>query len=515
MPTKRPGLDLDLDLDLSSSSVSTVLQADLTYIDGRLQRDVVVHVDSDGSISRITESEGRVDSIRRNTSPGMPALKLESTNPGEFALPSARRKHRLRGRVLLPGFVNGHSHSFQRLLRGRTEHHPPGHSESSFWTWRDAMFRVSEAISADELEAVAVFTFMEMLRAGFTHVTEFHYLHHQFGGHPYDDPAELTRRIFRAAEFAGIGITLLPVAYQRGGLDQVLTHPQKRFAHQTIDSYVELVDEAREHVDLDARRPVNVGIAAHSVRALDRDFLAALAELSEAGGYVTHAHVAEQPREIEECLAEHGQTPLALLADLGLVTDRFTAVHATHLSDEEIALLGSAGAAACICPTTERNLGDGLPQLEALVEAGVTLSVGSDSQVRIDPFAEIRALEDGERLRTGSRSVLTDADGAVGPKLLDIGTAGGQSATGLSLGSIEVGRRADLIAVDTESMYLEGVAEGSQGEEALLASLVLGAHPSQVTDVWVGGRNIITDRELLRWEAARDDYLAVASRLWS
>ena len=493
----------------------TVLQADLTYIDGRLQPGVVVHVDADGRIERITASTGQVDSLIRNTSPNLPALKLEATNPGEFAVPKARRKHRLRNRVLMPGFVNAHSHSFQRLMRGRTERHPPGSTESSFWTWRDAMYRITESITPEEFERVAVFTFMEMLRAGYTHVAEFHYLHHQFGGHPYEDPAELSRRLLRAADFAGIGITLLPVAYQRGGHETPLHHAQKRFAHPNPAGFIELLDGARDEVDPGARRPVNVGIAAHSVRALDEDFLKALSELSEAGGYVTHAHVAEQPREVEECLAEHGRRPLEYLADLGLVTERFTAVHATHLSDSEVTLLGDAGAAACICPTTERNLGDGLPRLRELVGAGAELSIGSDSQVRIDPFAEVRALEDGERLRTGSRSVLTDERGNVSPRLIEVGTQGGRKATGLSMGSIELGQRADLIAVDIDSMFLDGVAEGPAGHDALLSALVLGAHPSQVMDVWVGGRHLIADGELLRWESAREDYLAVARRVWS
>jgi formimidoylglutamate deiminase len=495
--------------------MSTVLQADYTFIDGQLRSGVLVHVDGCGKIERVTEGEGETETIRSLTSPNMPAVSLETTNPGEFAVPKARRKQRLRGKVLLPGFINGHSHSFQRLMRGRSEHRPPGRTDSSFWTWREAMYKVSDALGPDEVESVAAFTFMEMLRAGFTHVTEFHYLHHQFGGHRYDDPAELSRRIFAAADYAGIGITLLPVAYQRGGHDTVLTHAQKRFAHSDIDSYSALIEEAAEHVDPGARRPVNLGLAAHSVRALDKDFLAALAVLSETGSYVTHAHVAEQPREIAECLAEHGRRPLDLLADLGLLSERFTAVHATHLSEPEISLLGQAGAAACICPTTERNLGDGLPRLSDLLEAGARLSIGTDSQVRIDPFAEIRALEDGERLRTGERSVLHDEHGQVAPCLFGIGTEGGASATGLTHGSIAVGMAADLVAIDTSGVAFEGLAQGKDPEGPLLAGLMLGAHPGQVSDVWVGGRQVVSDGELLRWESARDSYLKVAAKLWS
>ena len=495
--------------------MSTVLQADYTFIDGRLRPGVLVHVNSAGQIERVTEGKEETESIRSLTSPSMPPISLQATNPGEFAVPKARRKHRLRGKVLFPGFINGHSHSFQRLMRGRSEHRPPGRSDSSFWTWREAMYKVSEGLDPEGVEVVATFAFMEMLRAGFTHVTEFHYVHHQFGGHRYDDPAELSRRIFAAAEYAGIGITLLPVAYQRGGHEQVLSHAQKRFVHSEIDSFKALVQASQEHVDTGARRPVNVGLAAHSVRALDRDFLSGLAELSQSEKFVTHAHVAEQPREIEECVAEHGLRPLELLAEVGLLSDRFTAVHATHLSDDEIALLGQRGAAACICPTTERNLGDGLPNLSALRLAGAALSIGTDSQVRIDPFAELRALEDGERLRTGERSVLHDASGQVAPLLFDIGSAGGASATGLDHGAIAVGRDADLVAIDTHSVALEGLDQGTDSEGALLAGLILGAHPSQISDVWVGGRHVVADGELLRWEAARDAYRTVAGKLWS
>ena len=495
--------------------MGTVLQADYTYLDGRLQTGVVVHVDSEGRIDRITRSEKGVDSLRSETSPELPPVALETTNPGEFALPKALRKHRLRGKVLLPGFVNAHSHSFQRLMRGRTEYRPEGRGQSSFWTWREAMYRVSEALDADDFERVATFCFMEMIRAGFTHVAEFHYLHHQFGGHSYEDPAELTRRVFQAAKYAGIGITLLPVAYQRGGHQQAPTHAQRRFIHDDIDSYTALFDEAREHIDPGARRPVEVGVAAHSVRALDGDFLGELATLAEAGAYRTHCHVSEQPREIEECLAEHGKRPVELLADVGLLNERFTAIHATHLSDREVELLVEARANACICPTTERNLGDGLPRLSELRAGGVGLSIGTDSQVRIDPFAELRGLEDGERLRTGERSVLTTPAGEVAPVLLDAGTLGGAAATGSGLGTIAPGQVANLVTIQTDSMALEGLSEGNNPEGSLLAGLILSGHPSQVSDVWVGGRHLVTNGEMLRWEAAKEDFLAVSRKVWA
>ncbi len=486
------------------------LQADLTLINGALRPDVTVHVGGDGRIIGVDrpgdetedEAEGNV-------------VEIFSATSGEFAAPQGRKIHRLRKRVLLPGFVNAHSHAFQRLLRGRTEFRAPGRPGDDFWSWRNAMYKVTQALDPDELEAVTRMAMMEMLLAGYTHVVEFHYLHNQKNGQQYDDPAELSRRVLAAAESAGIGITLLRVAYQRGGVGIAASVEQRRFTDPDLDRYARAWEATVPLVELGSRRPVQIGMAAHSVRALDKDFLEGLGRLAEEKGCVLHAHVAEQPREVEECLQEHDCRPLELLAASGLVTERFTAVHGTYLAAEEADLLGEAGATVCICPTTERNLGDGLPDLQALQSAGARLAIGSDSQVRINPFAELRGLEDGERLRLGRRNCLAPAAGGpVAPYLLEAGSAGGARAGQLGAGSIAPGQRADLVAVDLEVPMLAGVLEGRESDGALLAALVLGGDSSWVCDVWVGGRHVVEAGQLLRWPSAVEDYRKVAKRVW-
>ncbi len=463
------------------------LQADYTLIDGTLRRDVVVAVGSDGRIAGVDAS-------------------LDGQAPVGV--------QRLPGKVLVPGFVNAHSHSFQRLLRGRTEHQAIGAGDDDFWSWRAAMYRAASSLDPAAVQAVAAFTFAEMVKAGFTHVAEFHYLHHQPDGTPYDDPLELTRRVLAGAEAAGIGATLLRVAYQRGGAGVPLTAEQRRFVDPSPEAYARALEDTEVLARPGDRRPVHVGIAAHSVRALDRTWLAALAELS--AGRLVHAHVSEQPGEIAQCLAEHGVRPVQLLADLGLLTDRFTAVHATHLDPGEIRLLGDAAVTACICPTTERNLGDGLPMLRELRAAGAHLAVGTDSHARIDPFAELRALEDGERLRLGRRNVLLAGQGmgqGVAKTLFGVGSSG--RAVGLPDGAIAVGQRADLVALSVDDPALDGVAEGPDGGHALGAALILGGGPRLVRDVWIGGEQVVSDGAHVRGDALRRDYREVAARLWS
>ncbi len=431
-------------------------QADFTWIDGRFVRDAVVTVGDDGRIASVGVETGDEQTVER-----------------------------LRGRVLLPGFVNAHSHAFQRLLRGRVEARPADRAGGDFWGWREAMYRAVDRLDPDDFERATRLAFVEMALAGWTHVVEFHYVHHQAGGVPYDDPHELSRRVLAAAEFAGIGITLLRVAYQRGGPGVEAGGGQLRFV-DTLDEYALALDEL-DAFRSSGPRPVGVGVAAHSVRALDGDFLRGLAVLAEGDPGVVHAHVSEQPREIEQCLAEHGRRPVELLDEVGLLGPRFTAVHATHLGPGEPALLGRAGSAVCVCPTTERNLGDGLPDLTALLDARVPLALGSDSQARIDAFAEARALEDGERLRSGRRVVLPRS-GTTAAVVLGAATTGGARAAGLDAGRIEVGARADLITVALRDPAFAGTVGDP---EAVAGALVLGGTPAMVEDVWVGGRRIV------------------------
>ena len=295
-------------------------------------------------------------------------------------------------RLALPGFVNAHSHAFQRAMRGRAE-------GDDFWAWREAMLDVARGLTLEQIRDGYEATYGEMRAAGYTAVGEFHYL-----------GLEEARAAWDAAGAAGVGMTLLHAAYARGGID--------RFRQPSVAAYLEEVEQL-------GARGVRVGVAPHSVRACPADWLEEIGRHGDREGLVLHVHADEQPREIEECMAEHGVRPIELLARTGCLTDRTTVVHATHASDEELDLLADAGARICACPTTEANLGDGFLPVERIRERGIRLCIGSDSNVRIDPLEEVRELEGIARRQAGRRNVVPpDA-------LLEIASSEGATALGL------------------------------------------------------------------------------------
>ena len=324
--------------------------------------------------------------------------------------PSATRS-RLPG-LTLPGLANAHSHAFQRALRGRT-HAGTG----SFWTWREQMYELAGTLDPDACFALSRATFAEMALAGITCVGEFHYLHHAPGGAPYDDPNAMGRAVLAAAAEARVRITLLDACYLHGGIE--------RFRDADAQAWAERVDAIAE------RPTARVGAAIHSVRAVDPESARTVA--AWAVGRPLHAHVSEQPAENEECLATHGRTPVALLADAGALSERFAAVHATHLTDDDVALLGGAGVTVCLCPTTERDLADGIGPARRLLDAGASLATGSDSQAVIDPFEEARAIELDERLASGTRGVHRGRGAAASgdrERICGARLAGGRAARG-------------------------------------------------------------------------------------
>ncbi|MDP2312171.1 MAG: formimidoylglutamate deiminase [Pseudomonadota bacterium] len=413
-------------------------------------------------------------------------------------LPAGAVVERLPGRALLPGFVNAHSHAFQRGLRGHVQYAsgpgptsapgPSGGGSSrpafadSFWTWRDRMYRLANALDPDGVEAVSALAFLEMARAGFTTVGEFHYLHHAPDGARYADPDELALRVVAAAETVGIRIVLLRVAYARAGAGLDPNPLQRRFYDRGPDDVLAALARLRA-------RGVAVGLAPHSVRACPADWLTALAAFDGP----VHAHVDEQPAEIAASLHEHGRRPLQVFADAGLLGPRFTAVHLTHPDDDELALLRAAGGRVCVCPTTELDLGDGLFPLDRA--AGIELCIGSDSHALIDPFTELRSIEWHARAATGRRNVMgpfEHPDGSANA-LLHAGTRGGALALGVDAGTLAPGTLADLVAVDIADVALRGAR--------LLPALVFSGHPGLVTDVWVGGRRIVAGRHHLGSEA--------------
>jgi len=352
--------------------------------------------------------------------------------------------------ITIPGLANAHSHAFQRALRGRTHA-----GRGDFWAWREAMYELASRLDPDLYLALARATYGEMALAGITCVGEFHYVH---------GPGDMEAAVIAAASEAGIRMTLLDACYLHGGIE--------RFRDADAAAWAERVDALRDTAGL------RVGAAIHSVRAVDPDSARVVAEW--AGDRPLHAHVSEQPRENEECLERHGRTPTQLLADAGALAGNFTAVHATHLTAGDLELLGG-GATVCLCPTTERDLADGIGPARALRDAGARLAVGSDSQAFVDVFEEARAIELDERLATGTRGLHS------APELLRAATGDGHAALGWpDAGRIEPGALADLATVSLESVRMAGATS-----EHAVESAVFAASAADVTDVFVGGRRIV------------------------
>ena len=379
----------------------------------------------------------------------------------------AKEGVRLPGRARAPGFVNDHSHAFQRGLRGAVEKIEPSYPLDDFWTWRERMYALANELTPDSIHKVSRRCYEEMLFAGYTSVTEFHYVHHRPDGVPYQDPNALAKAVARAAEDAGIRLLLLPVAYARGGLP--------RFRDPSAQAFLERVDTLVEWSE--GRSLVGAGVAAHSVRAVPRGWLEEIGEYARRNDLSLHIHADEQPREIEECQAEHGMHPIELLAQTGFLGRHTTIIHATHASGKELDLLSEHGASVCACPTTEGNLGDGFLPAEAILERGIHLSIGSDSHARIDPFEELRELETNARRLSGRRNVLvTEDETSPTPYLLRAGWRGA---------GIEPGNPADLMEIDLSHPALADV-----DVRDLPSALVFGAGSGVVVGTWVAGQNL-------------------------
>jgi formimidoylglutamate deiminase len=379
---------------------------------------------------------------------------------------------RLPGRALAPGFVNAHSHAFQRELRGRVERRDPDHPEDDFWTWRERMYALAEGLDPASIHETSRRCYREMLRAGYTSVAEFHYVHHRPDGAPYDDPNTLAKAVAEAAEEEGMRIVLLPVAYARGGIP--------RFRDAAAGGFLERVDALRSWVK--GRELVEVGAAAHSVRAVPRGWLEELAGYARRNDLPLHVHADEQPREVEECREEYGIRPIELLAETGSLGPHTTVVHATHADERELGLLAEHGSRVCACPTTEGNLGDGFLPAQAILRLGVGLQLGSDSHVRIDPFEELREIETNARRLSGRRNLLV-APGEDSP-------ASWLLRAGWGRDGLEPGNPADFVEIDLEHPAVADVEGGD-----LPAALVFGAGSEVVAATWVAGRRVYAKGE--------------------
>lgn len=419
-----------------------VVEADLTWTGQALEPGIQVAIDADGRI----EEAGRL---------GRPVDR------------------RLEDQALFPGFVSAHSHAFQRGLRGQGERFPEG--AGSFWTWREAMYGLVESLDSTRFRALTLQAFREMRDAGITTVGEFHYLHH---GPGRDDHA-FDHLILEAAREAEIRIVLLQACYRRGGVDRPLEPVQRRFGTPSDAGFWESVDRMIAAADPATQA---VGIAAHSLRAVPLEDVVGLHRESIRRGLVFHLHVEEQRRELDDCIAVYGKTPTALLVDALDLDGRFTAVHCTHTEAADMTRLAELGVNVCVCPLTEGNLGDGIPDLSPFRPDDAGLCLGTDSNARISMVEEMRWLEYGQRLRTEARGTLADrGDSARG--LLRIATTGGARALGVEAGEIAPGRWADLVALDLSVPELAGA-----DAEALPAAWVFGGGSSAIAATCVGGR---------------------------
>ncbi len=393
--------------------------------------------------------------------------------------------------VALPGMSNLHSHAFQRSMAGLTEQRGP--TADSFWTWREVMYRYVDRLAPDDVEAIAALAYMEMLEGGFTRVGEFHYLHHDADGKPYADPAEMAARIVNAAQTTGLGLTLLPVFYAHSGFGgSAPSHGQRRFIND-LDRFADVWHGARRHAE---RLPDAVmGVAPHSLRAVTPDELDAVAMMSDGP---VHIHIAEQQKEVADCVAWSGARPVEWLLDNAEVDDGWCLVHATHMTAAEIRAMAASGAVAGLCPITEANLGDGVFPAADFLKAHGRFGIGSDSNVLIDAAQELRLLEYAQRYIQQSRNIIEDLYGKA--------LRGGAQALGVTAGLVE-GSAADIVSLKADHAALFG----KTGEARLDAHIF--ATSGSIDHVWRFGEKVVTDGRHVRRDAVVASYRKAIKRL--
>jgi formimidoylglutamate deiminase len=399
------------------------------------------------------------------------------------SVPEAQRVS-MRGKALLPGLANAHSHSFQRLFRGRAEGRISG--GDTFWTWREQMYRAAWFVAPQDLYDVARATFLEMLRSGITVVGEFHYLHNAPSGKPYDDPNTMALEVIRAAESVGIRICLLRSTYMRAGFG-LESHPGQRRFYEEAGNILPNLDALLKAV---AGRPlVSMGAAPHSVRAVPLERMKGIAAFACEKKLPLHLHISEQPAENEACIAEYGVTPVALAAEHGILGDRTTLVHSIHLTDAEFHQVAASGSTICSCPTTERNLGDGIFPADRVARLKIPVAFGTDSQAQIDILEDARQNEYHLRLQQRERGILDNIHGEeISARLLRSATACGYRSLGIDGGSLAPGEPADFFTVDLDDLAVLGMDRAS-----LAAQTVFSVGRSAIRDVAVQGCLAISD----------------------
>ncbi|HVT96007.1 MAG TPA: formimidoylglutamate deiminase [Acidobacteriaceae bacterium] len=413
----------------------------------------------------------------------------------------------LPGKALLPGFVNVHSHSFQRLIRGRAESRAVAGKD--FWSWRGMMYHAAAHLEPQQLYDVACMAFLEMTLAGTTTAGEFHYLHTAPNGRAYDDPNLLGKTVIAAAQSVGIRIVLLRCAYLRSGFQLPRDPGQTRF-FETRQEFLANMDALLREVPASASDNVRLGVAPHSIRAVPLDDLREIASWARAKDLPIHMHMAEQVAENEACLREYGTTPVALAGKAGLLGPDWTAVHATHITDDEIAIVAEAGATIGACPTTERNLGDGILAADKVMQAGVPVALGSDSQAQIDPLEDARELDYHLRLTHQQRAVLDQIGGhSLAARLFSCATANGARALGIPAGTLAPGGFADFFTIDMRDISVAG-----HTRDHLLPLVVFGMNRAAIRDVVVNGKLVIRDGRHPLQDEIVNRYEEVHAKVW-
>jgi formimidoylglutamate deiminase len=455
---------------------------DFIHRDGRFESGLAMFADDSGRITRFSETKSDL-----------------------------AKAQRLPNRALLPGLVNGHSHTFQRVIRARTEYRTAA-VKDTFWTWRESMYHAALRLSPEDIYIAARMAFLEMALSGITSVGEFHYLHHAADGTPYEDRNFLAKQILRAADEVGIKVALLRTAYVRAGWRKELEPGQARFITPNPQDFI----DDTETLDAFVRKtsPAGrawLGVAPHSIRAVPLDYLLEVNGYAQARRFPIHTHVAEQPAEVEACLGEYGARPVAFLDQNGILSSRFTAVHAIHINEDEIARLARHRSTVCACPTTERNLGDGILAADALESAGIPISLGSDSNVQIDSLEDARQLEYNLRLSKRERAILspTPERESLAGRLFKTATETGAASIGAAGGKLEVGRPADFFTVD-----LNDVAIAGADRESLLSHIVFALQRTAVRGVFVNGEPVVNEGHHAHEERITQEFAQLQRRLW-
>ena len=418
--------------------------------------------------------------------------------------------NRLSRRLIIPGLVNGHSHTFQRAIRGRTEFRTAA-EPNTFWTWREKMYSAAARLQPREIYDIARMAFLEMALSGITTVGEFHYLHHQADGTPYEDRNLLAKLIIQAAREIGIRVALLRSAYRRAGFKKPANKGQARFITPDSDDFIHDTEGLfnwvrQEHL----HNTVTVGVAPHSLRAVPIEYLRSVADYAIRRGIPLHMHVAEQPAEIEQCREEFGRAPIELLGDEGILGQRFTAIHAIHISAAEARLLAHSKSSVCACPTSERNLADGAVPAHWLLREGGRIALGTDSQIQIDLFEDARLLEYHLRMASLERVLLASETGCdLAQRLFAISTKEGARSLCLPVGELRVGQPADFVSIDLDDPSMAG------GEpDALLDQLVFSLEKTAVRDVFVQGKPIVGQGRHQNQTQIVSTFSELQNRLW-